>query len=688
MVTLTKMPPKGGQDRIEHSVRLAKFRFTQACVMPSLLNAVRRIPVRTVERDVDRPAVETAPRSSRFKPPRLMHSLLPRPRLLQQIEGNLGAITLLLGPPGGGRTVLMSECHRHLADAGHRVCWLSLSYADNDQATLHRHLALAFELADDEPLEIPAGCNGFIDGAHWLDDVGAIDLLQHFALSVPDNSRIILAASQIKAQSLRSAELSGLIQVIGPSQLSMSNDEAAALLAGDYSRDQVSQLNAFVDGWPAGLRFLQRAPLFCSGYLQSPQNPPGLPEELADYFEAQICQNMTSPRLDALMELSVIHRFIPELIAALPDAVSNWRLIDELLREGWLIRYADPQQHWAQVHPALSLYLSTRLRRFDPLRYRELKHFVAHWLKDNGYPQEAVHHAAALDEPPLAAKLIEDAGAVALDLGKGPCVQLPEQIPAEQAGEFPLLFISQLYQRIRSGRLREARALFDQAWELTEGFTRVTSSARDQQVQSWAQLYLMVFQFLADIPMAPDQLRDMQREIDRLLVLAPVLAASWGSLLAYGLLDQRQFQAAVIAADSGLTLGPPEERPRISLFLLIHKAHALLALGRLNEAHQCAQRALDQALIDAGHNTYEWVAASLSRGLLHFLSGEDQRALDLLLPALACVPHTASWVSLYAESFAAAAAALTQQRARPPSSRCSPRPSCSPTSAVWPGSTP
>lgn len=140
MVTLTKMPPKGGQDRIEHSVRLAKFRFTQACVMPSLLNAVRRIPVRTVERDVDRPAVETAPRSSRFKPPRLMHSLLPRPRLLQQIEGNLGAITLLLGPPGGGRTVLMSECHRHLADAGQRVCWLSLSYADNDQATLHRHL--------------------------------------------------------------------------------------------------------------------------------------------------------------------------------------------------------------------------------------------------------------------------------------------------------------------------------------------------------------------------------------------------------------------------------------------------------------------------------------------------------------------------------------------------------------------
>src|SRR5690606_266748 len=206
------------------------------------------------------------------------------------------------------------------------------------------------------------------------------------------------------------------------------------------------------------------------------------------------------------------------------------------------------------------------------------------------------------------------------------------------------------------------RALFDQAWELTEGFTRVTNSARDQQVQSWAQLYLMVFQFLADVPMAPDQLRDMQREIDRLLVLAPVLAASWGSLLAYGLLDQRQFQAAVIAADSGLTLGPPEERPRISLFLLIHKAHALLALGRLNEAHQCAQRALDQALIDAGHNTYEWVAASLSRGLLHFLSGEDQRALDLLLPALACVPHTASWVSLYAESFAAAAAALTQQQ--------------------------
>ncbi|UYP30447.1 LuxR C-terminal-related transcriptional regulator [Pseudomonas sp. Z8(2022)] len=619
----------------------------------------------TVQRGAGSSATEAASRGSRFRPPRLMQALLPRPHLVQQIIDNLGSVSVLIGPPGGGRTVLMNECYQELAAAGEPVCWVNLSYADNDPATLHQHLSHAFALPDSSSQdllpEMPAGVSGFIDGVHWLENREALDRLQNFVLSVAANGRIVLAASQLKAHNLRRAELGGVIRVIGPSQLRMRDDEAAALIGGQYSREQIGQLNTLVDGWPAGLRFLQRAPQFCAQYLANPQSPPALPEELADYFETHICQGMSPARLDALMELSVLQRFIPELVAALPGAVSHWGLIDELLREGWMIRYADSRQRWACVSPALGLYLATRLSRFNPQRYRELKYFVARWLGEQGYAKEAVLHAVALDQPPVAARLIEDAGAVALDLGRGPNIQLSELLPVEQAGEFPLLFISQVYQRVRAGRLREARSLFEQAWQQTEGFTRVSSSAAGQEVQSWAQLYRVVFLCIVDSPITPAMLDEMQAEVDRLLVTEPVLAASWGSVLAYGYLDQRRFEEAVAAADVGLNLAPQDDRPRISIFLHIHKAHALLALGRLESACACAQAAFADALTDAGPNTYEWLAASLTRGLLHHLCGEDQQALDLLLPALAQVRNTSGWVPLYAEAYAAAVASLARQ---------------------------
>ncbi|WP_277051563.1 response regulator transcription factor [Zestomonas thermotolerans] len=47
-----------------------------------------------------------------------------------------------------------------------------------------------------------------------------------------------------------------------------------------------------------------------------------------------------------------------------------------------MIRYADARQRWAHVNPALGHYLATRLSRFNPRRYRELRHFVARWLAE------------------------------------------------------------------------------------------------------------------------------------------------------------------------------------------------------------------------------------------------------------------------------------------------------------------
>lgn len=600
--------------------------------------------------------------NTRFAPPRFNQPLLFRTRLIEQITANVGVVTVLLGPPGGGRSVLMSSAYEHLSQAGEAVCWVSLSYADNDPATLHAHLAHAFSLpatADATLAPVPPALTGFIDGAHSIKDPQALELLRQFALSVPPTSRIVLAASQLKAHTLRAAELTGMVRLIGPAQLRLDNTEAAQLLGQTYSAEQAAELNAFVDGWPACLRLLHSAPQFCARYLTNPHLPPALPEELADYFEMHVCLGLPPAVLDCLMELGVLQRFIPELLVALPETPIDWQHVDRWLREGWLVRYSDDQQRWAQVNPALGHYLATRLSRFKPARHRQLKYFVAHWLNTHGHAHEAVRHALALDQTPVAAKLIEDAGAVALMLGNGPNIELSQMLPVEQAGHYPLLFIGQVYQRVRAGRLREANHLFEQAWALTEGFTRVSST--DQQVQSWARLYQVVLRTLADSPLQAQHLQLMQQEVYRLLVIDPVLSASWSTVLTYCLYDQRQFQAAVEAADTSLKLAPSSQQPRISLFLHIHKAHALLALGRLHEAAQSAQLATQVALGEYGPNTYEGVASSLTLGIVDYWAGDDQGALAHLLPALAHVRQTSGWVPLYADAVAAAVDSLMRR---------------------------
>ena len=603
------------------------------------------------------------PRSSRFSPPRLLQNQVSRTALVAQLLERWGCVNVLLGPPGGGRTVLMSECYEQLQEAQCSVYWLNLSPADNDLGTLEQHLRQALALSSEAPLtlaNLPERSTLFIDGSHWLQIPEASALLQRFVLSVAAHSRVVLAASQLKAQALRSAELSGALRLFCAHQLRMSDHEAAELLTANYRLEQVRLLNSFVDGWPAGLRFLQQAPEFCAQLLKTPNSPPPLPLAFSDYLESHLCQILEPAHLNALMELGVLGRFTPDLLNALPEAQANWPMVAQYLREGWLLRYSDTQQQWLQLPAALSLYLSARLRQFNPERYKALRYFVAHWLLDHGHREEAARHAIVLDQPPVAAMLLEQAGAVALDLGTGPNVQLPELLPVEQAAQLPLLFIGQLYQRMRVGRIHEARVLFEQAWQLTAGFSQIQRED-DSPVQSWAELYQCVFTVLSDRLPDAQRLHWMQREFERFWVLEPVLACSWGSLLAHVLVEQRQYANAIKVADIAIHLSPETQRVRINVFVLIHKAQALKALGRLDEAYAAAQQALDGALTDSGANAYEVVSASLSCGVLQRLRGDAGSALNLLLPALAQARETCGWAPLYAEGYATAVSCLAER---------------------------
>jgi LuxR family maltose regulon positive regulatory protein len=597
----------------------------------------------------------------RYLPPRSFETFVARTEAFNQLREGLGKVTVLVGPPGSGKTTLLAEYYAQLDASAEQVHWLSLSSEDNDPQVLQRHLLKAFSLespasGDDQP-DVPGNVAGFIDGVEFITDPVAHELLEWFVLSLPVSSCLYLTTTRLRGRLLHAARLRGIVHVLGPQVMRMSNDEARTLLGTEWSAWEVESLNRYVDGWAAGLRFMQRSPEVCRRLLARIDASPLLPAQMCDYFEEEISASLPEATLEALTELSVFERFIPELVLAVPAARYGWELIDEQIRNGLFIRYLDERRYWAEVHPAFGAFLRQRLQRLNPSRFDELKQFVAMWLKANGYTAEAVRHAVHISEPGIAAQIIEESGAIAVDLGETADIVL-EYIPATQAGNLPLLFISQLYHRIRNGRLSSARLVFDEAWRLTDGFTRVVAEVNPQILACWAHLCQLLFLTIDDVPYSEATLLRLNEDFQRNLNGEPTLVAGLSSVLAFGYLDAWRYEEVVSACNMGLRIQEGCNENKVTAFLQIHKACAVLALDSLPQAIACAEEAVRLAYLDGSYGSYEVLSSHFIRGALYYENHQPDLARQMLLPALEQIRQVNGWVYLYTEAYSAAIASV------------------------------
>ncbi|MEE7558599.1 helix-turn-helix transcriptional regulator, partial [Xanthomonas sp. Kuri4-2] len=82
--------------------------------------------------------------AGKLDPPPLRADAVPRDALLDRLEqAHAGALTLLLAPPGFGKTTLLAQWHRRLLERDEGLAWLSLDEEDADTSRFLGHLALA-----------------------------------------------------------------------------------------------------------------------------------------------------------------------------------------------------------------------------------------------------------------------------------------------------------------------------------------------------------------------------------------------------------------------------------------------------------------------------------------------------------------------------------------------------------------
>lgn len=580
------------------------------------------------------------------RPPQFADGLLARPTLLAQLVGSRRPVTLLLGPPGSGKTAILALLFEHFGELERAVHWLT-PVGEKPEAIEH-HLD-AWSAVQQE------GAVFLIDGLERL-DAPARHRIERFALDRPTGTHVFMTAQSLRGARLHDAWLRGLVDVIEPKTLRFDDSEAAAILGAGWAPDEAVQINAFVDGWAAGLRFLAHDPATARKLLD-PGADATLPLALANYFDDMVCASLEPATLTLLMDISALERFSPTLLADMPGAVP-WTGIDTLIRSGTFVRYLDDAGEWAGFHPAFGRHLRRKLRHADPVRFESMTRFAATWFADRGFAADAVRHAVGIADKSSAARIIERAGAISVDLADGPDVGLDVQLSPEQAGELPLLFLGQVYNRLRHGKYREARIAFDTASRLTDGYTKIKNVADAAPVAAWATSIKIVFYSIADEPVPADEMAFLEAHLVHFLDTNPVLAAIIASVLAFSYVDRGHYAEAMRVSKLGFHAQRADNSSKVTLFLDLHYASALIATETIGQAIVHVVHAQKLARLECGPQSYEVLTSQLMRGVLHYECNELEEARQNLVPVLEQLRNINGWLWLYLEGYAAAAAAL------------------------------
>ena len=185
----------------------------------------------------------------------------------------------VVAPAGYGKTTLLSQWAER---NGQAFAWVSVDQADNDPKVLLTYIAEALDAVQPvggrvfDALALPASSvpGSVIPrlGAAFpsmttpvvlvLDDVHALHnsecraALSVLADHVPPGSRLALAGRNEPPLRIARLRAEGRVLEIGPGDLSLTCEEASALLRAAevaLGTDEVAELHRRTEGWPAGL---------------------------------------------------------------------------------------------------------------------------------------------------------------------------------------------------------------------------------------------------------------------------------------------------------------------------------------------------------------------------------------------------------------------------------------------------
>ncbi|SEK53722.1 transcriptional regulator /transcriptional regulator, LuxR family [Pseudoxanthomonas sp. GM95] len=622
----------------------------------------------------------------KLEPPRLHVDAVQRERLIAQLDQGIGLpLTLLLAPPGFGKTTLLAQWHAHVFASGRaQVAWLSLDEDDADPTRLLAYLALALGLGGFENNTMPLGV------AHWrdLDPAATRTALlravrcaqQPLVLVLDDYDRaagpaadelitllvehggprlhVLLATRRAPALPLARLAVRGALLQVGAEQLALNRQETRAMLGEHSSDEDARRLRHKTEGWPVAVRL---AALWISGDGRRSEDVArfsGRTAGLAAYLAEQVVRDLDPELRDFLLETTVLERFNAALADTVRGRQDSGQLLARLGHFQGLLVPLDDDHEWFRYHPLFADYLHQQLDRQSPGLVVHLHRRAAQWCAAHDQLPEAVRHALRAHDVPLAAECIRQAGSwqMLLQHGTASVRALLCQFDPRVIRDTPPLNLTQAYLHMRLGEFSHAQMLLERFRDFPEDLRAPLE--RD---------YTVVVALLRDLM---DLVCGNPRGIAQLAAQADALDEDdhlgRGTLLcicATTALGRSEFGEAHRLSQDAVDVMSRSDTPNTAGYALVHLGQSHFYRGALDQAEVCYTHALQLAQPQHGVDATLVAACRCLLAQLRAERGRYDEAADLLEGALDALEQDDGWVDVYAAGFSTALT-LARQRDR------------------------
>lgn len=353
---------------------------------------------------------------SQLRQPRLDDSLLPRPRLLRQLQDAAARgcrLTLLSAPLGYGKTTLLAQYAASLATP---VAWYRLDTADNQTLQLLLHLGAALGLpAPAQPLtpadeprlwsavlqRLEQHGDGFtliLDDLQLLRAERARRYLEQLLRFAPPGLQVLAAcegAAPLALNHLRRDERLALIDV---RELGVDSEEIrqlAELRGARLDSDALYQLRAGSEGWISGLLFWFTAHRELAPASAQPELLRGVTRQaygyVVEFLTEELLARLPGELLAFMERTSVVQTFDPALANLLSGQADSRARIDQVLRRDLFIEQRPGERAEYRYHRVLREVLYQRLQQRDPQQLEQLHQQAAAWLLEQRRYSEAIH---------------------------------------------------------------------------------------------------------------------------------------------------------------------------------------------------------------------------------------------------------------------------------------------------------
>jgi LuxR family transcriptional regulator, maltose regulon positive regulatory protein len=375
--------------------------------------------------------------ASKITAPGVPDWAIPRPRITKLIAGAAGPcpLTVVTGPAGAGKTMALASWAAAEAEP---VAWVDLDGYDNRPGVFWPYVIAALRRSGVAvPKALTAAARGqagdhvlllrlasalaaqnppvtlVLDDLHLLTGSRLLDGLDYVLRNAGSGLRLVVSSRMDPLLPLHRYRLAGQLAEIRAGDLAFSTAEAALVLAQHgitLSADALQCLIQRTEGWPAGIRL---AALSMGTHPDPGQFVKDLAAEdsaVTGYLVEEVLNAQPSRIRDVLLSTSILEQVSADAARELTGHEQAGQILTALAHANAFVQPVGGG--WYRYHPLFADVLRLKLRREHPGRVAGLHRRAARWYEQDGSLADAVRHAAAAGDWPLAARVVVDGLAI------------------------------------------------------------------------------------------------------------------------------------------------------------------------------------------------------------------------------------------------------------------------------------